>query len=240
MPKKNQPPRSADPGVATVAALIGEPARAAMLCALLGDDERSAGELALAAGLAANAASAHLWKLVDGGLLTARSSGRQRLFRLAGANVARAVEALLAIAPPAKIVALTQSRSAGDLRVARSCYDHLAGRLGVAVTEALVARGMIAPVAGRQYRLTTAGEAFFASLDVDVAAARATRRHFASQCLDWSERRPHLAGALGSALRSAFLRRGWVSRIPSGRTLRITSSGLAWLQSALSIEPLTH
>ena len=139
MSRKREISRSADPGVATVAALIGEPARAAMLCALLDGGERPAGELALLGAVAPNAASAHLAKLVAGGLIVARTEGRQRLFRLAGPNVARAVEALLAIAPPPKIVALSQSRVAGDLRAARSCYDHLAGQLGVAVTEALVA-----------------------------------------------------------------------------------------------------
>ena len=139
MARKREISRSADPGVATVAALIGEPARAAMLCALLDGGERPAGELALLGAVAPNAASAHLAKLVAGGLIVARTEGRQRLFRLAGPNVARAVEALLAIAPPPKIVALSQSRVAGDLRAARSCYDHLAGQLGVAVTEALVA-----------------------------------------------------------------------------------------------------
>ena len=139
MSRKREISRSADPGVASVAALIGEPARAAMLCALLDAGERPAGELALLGAVAPNAASAHLAKLVAGGLIVARTEGRQRLFRLADSNVARAVEALLAIAPPPKIVALSQSRVAGDLRAARSCYDHLAGQLGVAVTEALVA-----------------------------------------------------------------------------------------------------
>jgi DNA-binding transcriptional ArsR family regulator len=227
--------RSADPGVAAIAALIGEPARAAMLCALLDGGERPAGELALLGAVAPNAASAHLAKLVAGGLIVARTLGRQRLFRLAGPNVARAVEALLAIAPPPKIVALSQSRVAGDLRAARSCYDHLAGQLGVAVTEALVARGALVPDA-QAYRVTGRGADFFASLDIDLESLRGTRRHFARQCLDWSERRPHLAGALGSALRSVFLHRGWVARKPAGRVLRVTPAGREWLSTTLSIE----
>jgi DNA-binding transcriptional ArsR family regulator len=235
MARKREVSRSADPGIATVAALIGEPARAAMLCALLDGGERPAGELALLGAVAANAASAHLAKLVAGGLIVARTEGRQRLFRLAGPNVARAVEALLAIAPPPKIVALTQSRVAGDLRAARSCYDHLAGQLGVAVTEALVARGALVPDA-QTYRLTGRGAEFFTSLDVDLDSLRGARRHFARQCLDWSERRPHLAGALGSALRSVFLHRSWVAKKPGGRVLRVTPAGREWLRATLSID----
>jgi hypothetical protein len=164
-----------------------------------------------------------------------RVEGRQRLYRLAGPNVARAVEALLAIAPPPKIVALSQSRVAGDLRAARSCYDHLAGQLGVAVTEALVARGALVPDA-QAYRLTGRGAEFFTSLDVDLDSLCVTRRHFARQCLDWSERRPHLAGALGAALRTAFLQRSWVARKPGGRVLRVTPAGREWLSATLSIE----
>jgi DNA-binding transcriptional ArsR family regulator len=236
MTRKAPAARSADPGIAAVAALIGDVPRAAMLCALLGGEERSAGELAAAAGLAANAASAHLAKLVAGGLLLSRASGRQRLFKLASANVARAVEALSVIAPPPKIVALEQSRIAGDLREARSCYDHLAGRLGVAVTDALVARGAIVPE-GDDYRLTERGRAFFASLGVDLESAGQARRRFARQCVDWSERRPHLAGALGAALRSAFLRRRWVARKTASRALRVTPEGRDWMRSALAIDP---
>jgi DNA-binding transcriptional ArsR family regulator len=228
--------RSPDPGIAEVAALIGEPARAAMLCALLEGAELAAGELAAHARLAASAASAHLSKLTAGGLIVARTAGRQRLFRLAGADVARAVEALLVIAPPVKVVALAQSHVAHDLRAARSCYDHLAGRLGVAVTEALVARGSIAAAAGGEYRLTAPGAAFLQSAGVDVAAAREARRHFARQCLDWSERRPHLAGALGAALRAAFLARGWIVRKTPSRALRVTPAGREWLVAALAVD----
>ncbi|HTA37826.1 MAG TPA: helix-turn-helix transcriptional regulator [Candidatus Acidoferrales bacterium] len=235
MSAKSRSLRSADPGLSYVAALIGEPARAAMLCALLDEGERPAGELALLGAVAANAASAHLAKLVAGGLIVARTQGRQRLFRLSGPNVARALEGLLAIAPPPKIVALSQSRTVGDLRAARSCYDHLAGQLGVAVTDALVERAVLVPEM-QTYRLTPRGAGFFASLDIDVEPLRSERRHFARQCLDWSERRPHLAGALGCALRGAFLQRGWVTRRPAGRVLRVTPAGHEWLGATLSID----
>jgi DNA-binding transcriptional ArsR family regulator len=235
MPRTNPIPRSPDPGIASVAALIGEPARAGMLCGLLAGNECAAGELALLAGVAPNAASAHLAKLVAGGLLAVRTAGRQRLFRIAGADVARAVEALLAIAPPTKIVALSQSKIAGDLRAARSCYDHLAGRLGVAVTEALLARDTIVPCADG-FRVTARGNEFFASIGVDVQSARSARRHFARPCLDWSERRPHLAGALGAELHNSFAHHGWIAKKTSSRALRVTPDGREWLHSNLAID----
>jgi len=214
---------------------MGDPGRAAMLCALLGGAELPAGELAGRAGVAANAASAHLAKLVAGGLLQVRASGRQRFFRLAGENVGRAVEALAVIAPPAKIVALTQSRISNELRAARTCYDHLAGRLGVAVTTELVRRRILTPGRGIDYDVTADGETFFASLALNLASVRNLRRHFARQCVDWSERRPHLAGALGAALCDAFLARGWVARAPSSRALRITPAGRSWLLKRLDL-----
>lgn len=236
MPRTTAFRASPEPGVAAIGALIGDPARATMLCALLEGRELAASELAGRSGVAANAASAHLAKLVAGGLLSVRASGRQRLFRLSSEDVARAIETLALIAPPAKIIALSQSRISDDLRRARSCYDHLAGRLGVAVTDALVRRKLIVPSTGAQYRMTDKGQSFCASLGIDVEHLRQTRRRFASQCIDWSERRPHLAGATGAALRELFLARRWVERTASSRALRITPSGRSWMRSTLSIE----
>lgn len=141
----------------------------------------------------------------------------------------------MAIAPPPNVVALSQSKIAGDLRAARSCYDHLAGRLGVAVTDALLARGDIVSSADG-FRVTARGDRFFASIGVDVASAREARRHFARPCLDWSERRPHLAGALGAALHASFARHGWVVKKPSSRALHVTPDGREWLRSALAID----
>jgi DNA-binding transcriptional ArsR family regulator len=230
------PQHSPDPGIARVAALIGDPGRAAMLCALLGGDEIAAGELADRAGVAANAASAHLAKLVAGGLLRVRPSGRRRFFRLADENVGRAIEALTVIAPPAKIVALAQSRISDDLRAARTCYDHLAGRVGVAVTAALARQRVIVLGRSGAYAVSPGGEAFFASLDVNLERVRCARRNFARPCLDWSERRPHLAGALGAALCDVFLARRWLTRMASSRALRIMPAGRTWLLERLSID----
>lgn len=227
---------SPEPDVSAVAALIGDRARATMLAALFDGRELPASELAYRANLAPNAASAHLGKLVSGGLLRVRTSGRQRLFSLTSANVAHALEALTFIARPAKIVSLSQSRIAADLRLARSCYDHLAGQLGVAVTDALIDRGIIAPMRDSAYRLTVLGEAFFTQFGADLEKARDGRRHFARQCMDWSERRPHLAGALGAAFRKIALDEQWVKMKAGGRTLRITDRGRSELRAILSIE----
>ncbi|MDP9018222.1 MAG: winged helix-turn-helix domain-containing protein [Candidatus Eremiobacteraeota bacterium] len=227
---------SADPSPAPAAALIGDPVRAAMLCALLDRGELSAGELAYRARVAPNAASAHLAKLVSGRLITVRTLGRQRLFALASGNVARALEALSVLAPPVRVVGLSQARIAEDLQAARSCYDHLAGRLGVAVTEALVDRGMLVPARDSAYRLTAAGTAFCAALSISVSSLQAERRHFARQCMDWSERRPHLAGALGAALRTVLLENGWVECKVGSRAMRLTPAGMRWLRATLAIE----
>ena len=226
---------SPDPGIAAVAALIGDPARASMLYALLDGGERTAGDLAYFAGVARNAASAHLSKLRSGGLVCGRAEGRKRLFRLTNEHVARAIEALALIAPPAKIVELSQSRISFELRHARRCYDHLAGRLGVAVTDRLVERGIIQPLRDKMYRLTGRGNEFFSSLDIDADQLQNAPRSFARQCLDWSERRPHLAGALGAALCDAFIANHWVTRKPGGRALKVTAAGEDWLRCTLDV-----
>ena len=195
-----------------------------MMLALLGGGALPASELAFRGGVSPQAASAHLAKLVGGGLLCASAEGRHRLFRLASPDVGHALEALAAIARPARVVALSQSTALQRLREARSCYDHLAGRLGVGVTAGLVARGAIRLVDG-EFAVTRSGERFFAALDVDVTEARASRRSFARACTDWTERRPHLGGSLGAGLRDRFLAAGWVQRNAQDRSLRITDAG---------------
>jgi DNA-binding transcriptional ArsR family regulator len=221
---------AAEPGIASVAALIGDSARAAMLCALMDGGELTASDLARRGAVAPNAASAHLAKLVAGGLLAVRASGRQRLFRLASAPVGHAIEALSAIAPPPRIVGLSQSRISEELREARTCYDHLAGRLGVGVTEALAKRGVLIARAD-DYALSRKGAVVLAELGVDLDGARASRRSFAHRCLDWSERRSHVAGALGAAICDAFLGRRLVERRKGNRSLRITPAGMEWMKT---------
>jgi DNA-binding transcriptional ArsR family regulator len=215
---------SSDPDFARIAALVGDPVRAAMLSALLDGRQLAASELAFRSGSSAQAASAHLSKLRNGGLVAVSAAGRQRLFRLASADVAHAIEALQAIAPPVRIRALEQDVTMRRLRDARSCYDHLAGRLGVAVTDSLVTRRSLQSVDG-SFDLTARGESFFRELAIDVASVREQRRSFARACMDWTERRPHLAGALGAALLERLLQARWLERNARDRSLRVTPQG---------------
>jgi DNA-binding transcriptional ArsR family regulator len=221
--------------IASVAELMGEPARAAILVALLDGRALPAGELALISGLSAQSASGHLSKLVDGGLLTVQSEGRHRYYKIASPEVGHALEALGAISTaPRKTVPLG-SREMTEMRQARTCYDHLAGWLAVELTNALETSQVIQPCGERDYELGNKGEAWFAELGVETAAVKSARRSFARKCLDWTERRPHLAGALGAALCSRLAALGWVARRPKTRAMRVTERGARELQKRFGI-----
>jgi DNA-binding transcriptional ArsR family regulator len=211
-----------------VAALMGDPARAAMLQLLMDGRAHTASELALTAGVTAQTASGHLARMATANLLAARAEGRNRFYRLASGEVAHAIESLMALAgnraPPASKSAAW--RRDPDLRFCRTCYDHLAGQVGMAVTDALTKGGHLEPKGPRDWRLTETGELFCGRVGVDLSQARkADTRHFARQCLDWSERRPHISGALGAAIAETFFKRGWAERLRRGRTVRLTDSG---------------
>jgi DNA-binding transcriptional ArsR family regulator len=216
--------------VSDVAALLGEPTRAAMLDALMDGEPRPAGELARRAGVAPSTASEHLARLVAGRLLLVEAQGRERRYRLASADVADVLEALARLGSDRPVDSLRAAGRREALRAARTCYDHLAGRFGVAVTEALVARGALRAHDGA-FELSETGGGLLAELGVDVAGARASRRLFARVCVDWTERRPHLAGALGAALADAALAQGWVCRRPNDRALHVTPAGAAALEA---------
>jgi len=226
--------RGADPNIAEVAALIGDPGRAAMLLALLDGQDLAASALASVAGMTPQAATAHFKKLVAAGLLVSRSAGRHRFFRIASPEVGHAIETLATIARPAQIVALDQSTTLERLRAARSCYDHLAGRLGVAVTERLVEHRAIVR-SGDDYALGARGREFFAALGLDIENIQAERRRFGRACTDWTERRPHLAGSLGAGLLQLFVRKRWVARNSKDRALRITPDGARELRRRLGV-----
>lgn len=225
---------AADVDIAAVAALIGEPARASMLRMLLDGRPHPARELAACAGVAASTASEHLSRLLDGGLVVVETRGRERRYQLSSSAVASAIEVLARIAPPLQVRSLQAAQRGEALRTARMCYDHLAGRLGVSLTQALEGRGALRASEG-SFELSGSGEAVFLDLGVDVHGARVRRRAFARPCLDWSERRPHLAGALGAGLADALITRGWLRRGPQGRALRITDEGRDGLLSTLGI-----
>jgi DNA-binding transcriptional ArsR family regulator len=217
--------------LAAVAALIADPSRAAMLDAIGGGESLTAGELARRAGVAPSTATEHLARLEAGGLVVSERRGRARHVRLAGTHVARALEALGAIAPPLRPSGLKQWQHGEALRAARSCYDHLAGVAGVALADALVDRGVLEPGDGG-FAITGPGAERLAGFGLDVAAILGARRSTARACLDWSERRPHVGGALGAALLDELLRRRWLRRRPDGRALAVTPSGRAGFEAA--------
>jgi DNA-binding transcriptional ArsR family regulator len=221
--------------LAAGASAIADPARAAMLDALLDGAPRSAGALAREAGVAASTASHHLGRLLDADLIVVAPNGRQRAFRLARPEVAQALEALALISPARLSRTLRRATRAEAERAARTCYDHLAGRLGVAVCDALLRAGAIAPDGERAYALGPAAEPTFAALG--VALPPRGRRAYARECLDWSERRSHLAGTLGAAVAEAMLEREWVARVPKTRALRVTDAGRTGLREVLGVDP---
>ncbi|WP_330456893.1 winged helix-turn-helix domain-containing protein [Streptomyces sp. NBC_00820] len=226
-------PRAA--GVASFAALLADETRAACLLALLDGRAWTAGELARHARVAPSTLSEHLGKLVAGGMLTEERQGRHRYVRLADARVAQLVEDLVAQVPGDAVVrprTLRESSAGSAMARGRTCYDHLAGRLGIALTEALTARGLLRQDTG--FALTDAGVEWFGSQG--IALDRGGRRPLARACVDWTERRPHLAGVAGAALCRHALDTGWCVRIGSERAVRVTPSGERELRELLGIE----
>ena len=214
--------------VARVAGLFADPARARILRTLIDGTLRPAGELAFAANISAQSASAHLAKLVEGGLLALEAQGRHRYFRIASGEVAAAVESLgslsMAVRPRAPRGPTLPRAAPSQFLHARTCYDHLAGETAVRVCEAMLkARWLSAE--GRDFRVTRQGQARLAALEVDLAAARGSRRAFARACVDLTQRRPHIGGALGAALLEMYLARGWILRMRGSRAVSITPAG---------------
>jgi DNA-binding transcriptional ArsR family regulator len=200
---------------------LAAPARAAMLDLLMDGSTRPASELAAAARVNPATASEHLAVLTAAGLTQCERNGRHRFYRIVDPSVAVALEALGELCPQTAVVSLRQSRQARPVSGARLCYDHLAGRLGVELTDALVRAGRLSA----DFTLTDAGAACFTGLGVDVDRLRQGRRPVTRTCLDWTERRPHLAGSLGAALASLALERIRVRRRLTGRGLLITDQG---------------
>ncbi|MFG1957112.1 ArsR/SmtB family transcription factor [Nonomuraea sp. NPDC049028] len=222
-----------DSDIAPVAALIADPTRAAILTALLGGRALAAGELARLSGVSAATASAHLSRLLDGRLVDVVRQGRHRYYRLAGHEVAEVLEVLARVSTRPPIRSLRQSRQARQLEEARTCYDHLAGRAGVALFDQLVQGGFLV-----NQEVTDKGERLLAGLGVDVAGVRKARRRFAPECLDWTERRAHLGGALGAAVTGALLERGWYRQSPVPRAVVLTDEGREGLAALFSGDAL--
>lgn len=224
------------PNVTSAAFLIADPARAAMLIALVDGRARPASELAFAAGITAQTASSHLGKLLAGGMLTVETEGRHRYYRLAGAHVAVALETLASMTPESPVRRRPLSADAQRLRFARCCYDHLAGSLGVAVTQALVERGYLVEAEGKRFEVTAAGTAWFAKMGLDIASVKPGRNGIARQCLDWTEREHHVAGPLGARFMTALCEQGWLMRSKASRAVQVTPKGSASFREALGVD----
>lgn len=217
------------PEIARIANLLADPARAKIVWTLIDGTTRPAGELAYAANISAQSASAHLSKLVQGGLLGAEAQGRHRYFRIASTDVASLVESMASLSAatrPRKPRPPLIPRSVPvQFLYARTCYGHLAGEIAVKALEGMLkARWLTAN--GRDFAVTRLGEGEFAALGVDLSAARRPRRVFAHACVDLTQRRPHLGGALGEALLATFVARGWIQRHPRSRVVSITPKGI--------------
>lgn len=211
-----------DLGLSNVAAAIAEPARTRMLCALMDGHARTSTELAAIAQVSTSTASAHLAKLKDAGLLRVQVQGRHRYYDLGDPLVAQALEALMVIGQGSTFTPRTPDR----LQFARTCYDHLAGTLGVQLHDRMLEAGwLLAAGEGEEYQVSDSGVEFFRGLGIEVAELRALRRRVACSCLDWSMRRPHLGGALGAAVLRVLLERKWLIRDLDSRALSLTGTG---------------
>ncbi len=213
------------PDITTIAALLGDPARANMLTALSAGQALTAGELAREAGVTAQTASSHLGKLSAAHLIEGRKQGRHVYYALSGPDVAGVLEALTGLAERTGHTRVRTGPRQPALRRARVCYDHLAGDLGVALLDSLTHRGLIVG-AGETLVLSEGGETFMTALGLDVAALSRLRRPLCKGCLDWSVRRSHLAGALGAALLERFYRLGWAQREAGSRVVSFSPRGL--------------
>lgn len=216
------------PDISLVASLFADPARATILRALMDGTRRPAGELAYVANVSAQSASAHLAKLVEGGLLASEPQGRHRYFRIASPDVAHAIESLgslsVAVGPRAPRNPLPSKSIPTQFLFSRTCYDHLAGEMAVRVLERMLMAGWLI-AEGCDLRVTRLGEKKLTALDVDLAATRRSRRVFARGCVDLTQRRPHLGGALGAALLKVYVARGWILRARHSRVVSITPKG---------------
>jgi len=212
------------PDISQIGALIGDPARANMLTALMGGQALTATELAGAAGITLQTASSHLSKLETGGLVAQRKQGRHRYFALADDEVGLLLENIMGFAANRGLMRPRPGPKDPALRKARICYNHLAGDFGVRMLDRLVADGDVM-LDGDDADLTQSGEALITALGIDVPSLKALRRPVCRTCLDWSERRSHLAGSLGEALLSRFITDGWARRETDSRAIRFTPEG---------------
>ncbi|MFL5659184.1 MAG: ArsR/SmtB family transcription factor [Ktedonobacteraceae bacterium] len=219
--------------ISKVGALLADAARAAIIVALCRVHALPASELAARAGISVSTTSIHLAKLMEAGWVELEQYGRHHYYRLTSPQIAKLLEQAMSVAPIKSALKLKSERTHhqhDDLRLARTCYDHLAGKLGVALTDALMQQDVL-EVIDKDFTLTNHGEVMLQDLGVNVAAAARQRRAFARRCLDWTERRDHLGGALGAAICSTWIEQGWVQRQEQNRALHLTSVGEVQLRN---------
>lgn len=224
------------PDIARIAALIGDPARANILTALMSGKALTASELAGEAGVSASTASSHLGRLLEGGLVKEARQGRHKYFALAGEDVAQVLEVLMGFAAGQGHLRTRTGPKDAQLREPRVCYNHLAGARGIQLYDSLFARGFMM-LDGDDPRLTEAGEGFVRDLGVDFDHLVKSRAPVCRTCLDWSARRPHLAGSLGRALLKRFEMMGWAHRVRDTRIISFTSEGLRQFNMAFPVNP---
>ena len=230
-----------DTDIAQAAALMADPTRAAMLRTLLSGRPLAAGELARLAGVSAATASFHLAKLLEGNMIVVERQGRHRYYRLAGHEVAAALEAIGLISPALPVRSLRQSREAVALAEARTCYDHLAGKAGVGLLDALLESKSLVRTDGgdsasTRFAVTGAGTRTLASFGLNVLEVRRSRRRFAGQCIDWTQRRGHLNGALAAAITTRLFELGWIARGARRRSVVITAAGAQGLADTFGLD----
>jgi DNA-binding transcriptional ArsR family regulator len=225
---------SEDVRMAEVAALVGDPARANILSALMAGRALTASELAYAAGVSAQTTSGHLGKLVDARLLIGVKQGRHRYYRIATPTVAEMLEAIMAVVADAPPRHRPRSKLDDAMRTARTCYDHFAGKLGVGLTDFLCEHEHVV-LADEGGEVSESGVAFFRDFGIDLAAARGRRRIFCRPCLDWTERRPHLGGTVGAALAQRCFDLGWLERMRDNRALVVTPKGRRGLSDIFAL-----
>jgi DNA-binding transcriptional ArsR family regulator len=225
----------ADKHFGQIAGLIGDKSRALMLWHLLGNKALTATELALCADVSPQSASMHLNKLLDSGVVAVEKQGRHRYYRFASREAAYAVEGIANLLPAGMGVPAPSADQVDSIRYCRTCYDHLAGKVGVLLTEKLIEKRIIGRE-GSRFALTPKGTTWFGSLGIDAAELRGARRVFARACLDWSERRSHLAGALGAAFLDKMFETDWIRRVKHSRAIIVTAKGKRRLRNLFSVD----
>jgi DNA-binding transcriptional ArsR family regulator len=225
-----------DADLATIGSLLSDRTRATILLTLLNGGMTSASALAQRAGASRPLASAHLRKLFEGGLIVVEPRGRHRFYRLSSQRVADALESLILLSPASAVNSLRGSKESIGLQRGRLCYDHLAGRLGVALTHQMMEAGFLRK-SGGDYEVTDDGAAVFQGLGIDIASLRDQERPLSRACLDWSEKDHHLAGSLGAALTNELFRLGWLEGREASRVVMVTAVGRQGLQQAFGLEP---